>query len=262
MSGILIALIILLANATFAEAPNSTTIPDQTWNGEFPWTLDLSTNNYFSDPEGGPLTYTSPIRVDNKSDISFTLSGSIITFTFVDEDFDGSNQFTFSVTDNESLSITSNTVTFSGEAESGSTVFLFDGGVAIGTTTATSPWSLTVNLADGTHIITATSTDAAGTTSSEFGPITITIDTTPTDTTAPVITLNGANPQTVKRGDSYVELGATASDDVDGDITASIVIDASAVNTKKVGSYPVTYDVTDSSGNAASQVIRIVDVVK
>ena len=44
---------------------------------------------------------------------------------------------------------------------------------------------------------------------------------------------------------------ATASDNYDGDITASIVIDATAVNTAVLGSYSVTYDVTDSSGNPA-----------
>ena len=39
------------------------------------------------------------------------------------------------------------------------------------------------------------------------------------------------------------------------------MIDASAVNTAVVGSYSVTYDVSDSEGNAAVQVTRTVDVV-
>ena len=56
-------------------------------------------------------------------------------------------------------------------------------------------------------------------------------------------------------------MGATATDNYDGDLTASIVIDASAVNTAVVGSYVVTYDVTDSEGNAATQVTRTVNVV-
>jgi hypothetical protein len=80
-------------------------------------------------------------------------------------------------------------------------------------------------------------------------------------TNPPVITLNGDNPMTVEAGDSYVEPGATASDVEDGDISGGIVIDASAVNTAVPGSYPVTYDVTDSNGNPATQVIRTVDVV-
>ena len=46
-----------------------------------------------------------------------------------------------------------------------------------------------------------------------------------------------------------------------GDISGSIVINASAVNTAIVGSYPVTYNVTDSNGNPAVQVTRTVEVV-
>ncbi|MCP4964182.1 MAG: DUF5011 domain-containing protein, partial [bacterium] len=81
------------------------------------------------------------------------------------------------------------------------------------------------------------------------------------DTTVPVVSLTGANPQTIEVGSPYVELGATASDNYDGDISGSIVIDASAVNTAVVGSYPVTYSVTDANGNPAVQVTRTVNVV-
>ena len=81
------------------------------------------------------------------------------------------------------------------------------------------------------------------------------------DEVAPVITLVGDNPQTIQAGDPYTELGATAIDDVDGDISGSIVIDATAVVTSALGSYEVTYDVSDAAGNAATQVIRTVDVV-
>ena len=80
------------------------------------------------------------------------------------------------------------------------------------------------------------------------------------DVTAPVITLTGANPQEIPVGDAYTELGATAQDDVDGDVSANIVIDASAVDTSTVGSYAVTYDVNDTAGNAATET-RTVNVV-
>ena len=66
------------------------------------------------------------------------------------------------------------------------------------------------------------------------------------DTNAPTITLTGSNPQTIEACSAYVELGATANDVCDGDITASIVINSAAVNTSVVGSYQVTYDVTDA----------------
>ena len=71
----------------------------------------------------------------------------------------------------------------------------------------------------------------------------------------------GASPPGIEVDSADVELGATATDNYDGDLTASIVIDASAVDTAVVGSYVVTYDVTDSEGNAATQVIRTVNVV-
>jgi len=80
------------------------------------------------------------------------------------------------------------------------------------------------------------------------------------DTAAPIITLAGANPQIIEAGDTYTELGASAFDDEDGDITASIVTDSSAVVTSTPGNYIVTYDVTDSEGNAATQAIRNVIV--
>jgi len=79
---------------------------------------------------------------------------------------------------------------------------------------------------------------------------------------APVINLVGDNPQQLTRGDAYVELGATATDDTDDDtaLTATILIDASAVDTATAGSYSVTYDVSDAAGNAAAQVTRTVTV--
>ena len=108
----------------------------------------------------------------------------------------------------------------------------------------------------GSYPVTYNVTDANG---NAALPLTRTVQVV--DTTAPVIALQGANPQTIDVGSGYVELGATATDNYDGDLTGSIVIDASAVNTSVVGSYPVTYNVTDSNGNAAVQRSRTVDVV-
>lgn len=64
------------------------------------------------------------------------------------------------------------------------------------------------------------------------------------DTTAPEIILNPDNPMTIQGGTPYVEPGATASDTYRGNLTSSIVI-SSTVNTSIVGSYTVTYDVSD-----------------
>jgi hypothetical protein len=81
------------------------------------------------------------------------------------------------------------------------------------------------------------------------------------DTTAPIITLIGSNPQTIVQGTSYIELGATATDDVDGDLTSSIITDSTNVDTSTVGFYLVTYSVSDSSGNSAT-ISRLVNVIE
>ncbi|MBP9760308.1 MAG: DUF5011 domain-containing protein [Candidatus Pacebacteria bacterium] len=70
--------------------------------------------------------------------------------------------------------------------------------------------------------------------------------------TSPTILLVGENPLTVSVGGVYVEAGATASDVEDGDLTASVVVDASAIDTNVVGTYTVQYSVTDSGGLATS----------
>jgi PKD repeat protein len=80
----------------------------------------------------------------------------------------------------------------------------------------------------------------------------------PPDTTAPVITLIGSNPHIIPVDEAYVELGATATDNVDGDLTASIIIDASAVDSSVPGTYQVSYNVRDAAGNTAATVTRTV----
>ncbi|MCK9368423.1 DUF5011 domain-containing protein [Candidatus Dojkabacteria bacterium] len=78
------------------------------------------------------------------------------------------------------------------------------------------------------------------------------------DTQAPVITLLGDNPLTIEGGNSYSEPGATVSDNYDSGLGVSIV---EYIDILHVGSYTVTYDAVDSSGNHATQVIRVVDIV-
>ncbi|WP_281557857.1 immunoglobulin-like domain-containing protein [Thalassomonas sp. RHCl1] len=79
------------------------------------------------------------------------------------------------------------------------------------------------------------------------------------DATAPVIVLNGDGAITIAQGSSYSDAGASASDNVDGDISSSIV-SIESVDTSKVGSYTVTFNVTDTAGNAAVEVTRTVTV--
>ncbi len=78
-----------------------------------------------------------------------------------------------------------------------------------------------------------------------------------TDTTKPVITLNGANPINLTIGDIYTELGASAEDNIDGDITA-LIQTASTVDTSTAGNYTVTYTVSDQAGNSSSKVRNVI----
>lgn len=80
----------------------------------------------------------------------------------------------------------------------------------------------------------------------------------------PVITLIGDKEVDVEWGQNYVDAGATALDKEDGDITDKIIVkvngDQDKIDTSKSGTYVITYNVTDSNGNKADQVIRIVNV--
>lgn len=73
------------------------------------------------------------------------------------------------------------------------------------------------------------------------------------DTTAPVLLLAGPLTVAVECGQDYVEPGAMASDAVDGDLTGSIEIDATALDPLDAGLKTVTYTVSDAAGNVATR---------
>ena len=79
------------------------------------------------------------------------------------------------------------------------------------------------------------------------------------DLVAPVITLLGSPTVTHAQQAAYTDAGATASDDIDGDITGSIVT-VNPVDVNTVGSYTITYNVDGAAGNSATQVTRTVNV--
>ncbi len=76
------------------------------------------------------------------------------------------------------------------------------------------------------------------------------------DVSAPVITLNGGD-ETVSLQSTYVDKGATAKDDKDGEITPTVT---GNVDTKHTGVYTLTYSATDAAGNTAEET-RTVKVV-
>lgn len=71
------------------------------------------------------------------------------------------------------------------------------------------------------------------------------------DFEAPIISLKGEKNQYIKLGSEYAELGFSAIDNVDGDVSAKVEITGS-VDTSKIGLYTITYKVTDTSGNVSN----------
>ena len=80
------------------------------------------------------------------------------------------------------------------------------------------------------------------------------------DTAAPAAGANPIEGQYLAPFAAYIDAGATASDNVDGDITGSVSL-SGTVDVTTAGSYTLTYAVSDAAGNAATAVTRTVTVV-
>lgn len=107
---------------------------------------------------------------------------------------------------------------------------------------------------NGSYTIVLTASNSAGASDTFTDTITF------LDAEIPLITLIGDATINIPLGDTFTDPGATALDDVDGDITADIVVGGDTVDTTVEGSYTITYDVTDAQGNPAIQVTRTVNV--
>ena len=93
-----------------------------------------------------------------------------------------------------------------------------------------------------------------GTGNSRTLTVTVTADT---DNTSPTIALNGLSAVTITAGTTYMEQGATCTDDTD---PAPTVTTTGTVDASRPGTYTVTYTCTDSSDNSSTDT-RIVTVV-
>jgi hypothetical protein len=113
----------------------------------------------------------------------------------------------------------------------------------------------------GTYAITYTATDDHGTPGDPTDDLIATVVRTVNvvDTTKPVIALNSANPLTVECHTAFND-PVTATDTCAGDLTSEIQV-SGTVDPNTVGTYTLTYNVSDASGNAATTVTRTVNVV-
>jgi phage gpG-like protein len=95
----------------------------------------------------------------------------------------------------------------------------------------------------GTNTITYTAIDAAGNSSTATRTVNV------TDGVAPVITILGDNPMSIKQNVDYNEPGATAQDAYDGNVN---VYPSGSVNNQDIGTNTITYTATDAANNSAT----------
>ncbi len=79
------------------------------------------------------------------------------------------------------------------------------------------------------------------------------------DTIPPVISLIGPDTVWIELDDTYTDLGASANDNKDGDISALMTM-STDLDVKTPGVYTLTYNVKDNDGNSAKPAIRIIVV--
>jgi len=130
------------------------------------------------------------------------------------------------------------------------------------TTTTTSPDSTTTTMVPDnstTTTIVLGDTTPSQTTIAPDSSTTTTETTLPLDITPPVIILNGDAIIELKTGDIFTDPGATATDNKDESVTVTA---SGTVDTSKVGIYTLTYNASDTAGNAALSIIRIVNVAE
>lgn len=244
----------LVATITRTIHVVDTTAPVITLNGASSMTVECQTG--FNDP-GASATDSCDINV------SVTAAGSVdaatpgaYTITYTASDAAGNAATPVTRTVNV-VDATGPVITLNGDstmtvechasyADAGATANDACGG----SVSVTSSGSVDVNT-PGTYTITYTATDGTNTS-------TATRTVHVVDTTAPIITLNGANSMTVECHTSFTDPGASAADSCD---TSVPVTPSGSVNVDVPGTYTITYTASDDSGNAAASVTRTVNVV-
>jgi hypothetical protein len=112
-------------------------------------------------------------------------------------------------------------------------------------------------IAPGTYPLTFGVTDLAGNAAPS-----ITRNVTVKDTQAPVITMRGEANMELECGvDTYTELGATAYDACQGDMTSAVQTYGNGANAAAVGTYSIEYGVWDATGNTrkALRTVKVSD---
>ncbi|MBC1332547.1 immunoglobulin-like domain-containing protein [Listeria booriae] len=216
--------------------------------------------------KGGSFDPMAGVTASDAEDGNLTSSISV-TANDVDTSVEGTYHVTYSVTDSDG-NTTTKTITVTVSSNNAPVITAADktlkkgasfdpmAGVSASDTedgNVTDKVTVTANDVDtsavGTYHVTYSVTDSDGNTTTK----TITVTVTSND--APVIT---ASDKTLKKGGSFDPMvGVTASDVEDGNVTDKVAVTANDVDTSAVGTYHVTYSVTDSDGNTTTKTITV-----
>lgn len=83
------------------------------------------------------------------------------------------------------------------------------------------------------------------------------------DTEAPTITINGNNLATIEVGDTYADLGATVTDNVDPNLGIHVFVggtpmDQAVLDTSEPNEWHIHYVATDNAGNTATSTRTVI----
>jgi len=153
-------------------------------------------------------------------------------------------------------------ITMNGDAEI--TIYVDEEYVELGAT-LTQDYGLTIetvsdvdNTTPGTYHVTYSVTYLDETISATRTVIVIINSEVEDDIVIPVVTLNGNATVYLEYGAIYTDLGAEFSDNLD--LVGTVIVGGDTVDTSALGTYVVTYQATDSSGNVSLQIERNVIV--
>jgi subtilisin family serine protease len=230
--------------------------------------VPASYNMEATSPSGATLSYSPPTATDDidgevavtclpESGTTLAVGPHTIECTASDSsDNDATTSFIVTVVDTTPPVITLDgadtlnlTVGDTYNESGGTAEDIVDGSVAVAPS-----GSVNTGVAD-TYIITYSATDVAGNEATTTRDVIVSEEVIVPDTIAPVIILNGSNPLNLTVGDTYVEPGATAEDNVDGPVTVSL---SGSVNTAVADTYIITYTAGDVAGNEASTTRSVV----
>lgn len=164
--------------------------------------------------------------------------------------------------------------TFSGTAEAGSTVTIFDNGVEVDTVlvppSGNWTWTPSDPLSEGPHAITLTTTDVAGNSSTATAPFTVVVDTAPPDAPSAITALDSVDPNTgaITEGQQTNENRPALSGTVEPNATVQILDNGNVIGSVKAnasgnwtftptadladGNHQLTVTATDSAGNVSA----------